>query len=342
MAKSINRKSGFIPCPKFLSAITGVFLFTGIISHGLAQAPLMDDLGYKGGSIKAIKKIPGAIHFVAVGDWGRNGENYQKEVAAGMGKAAHDLSADFIVATGDNFYPSGVQSTQDYHWISSFETIYTAQSLYEEWYPVLGNHDYGSNPDAQIAYSQISSRWKMPSRYYAKNFTLKDTNASVLMLFIDTDPIEKEMRVTPYDGVKYVQGAVAKQKQWIEEQLAQSKAQWKIVVGHHPIYTGGWRKGSKDVLNMKQFLEPIFEKYGVNLYLSGHEHHLEYTKPATKTHHVISGAGSEARPSEINANGGVFAESTQGFITFSINKNEIFMQFINYKDEIIFSHSIRK
>ena len=133
---------------------------------------------------------------------------------------------------------------------------------------------------------------------------------------------------------------MAKQKQWIEEQLAQSKAHWKIVVGHHPIYTGGWRKDSKDVVNMKQFLEPIFEKYGVDVYLSGHEHHLEYTKPEKKTHHVISGAGSEARPSEKNINGGVFAASTQGFVTFSVNKSEILMQFIDYKDEIIFSQSI--
>jgi len=92
------------------------FFLTFAIS---AQAPLVENLGYKGGSIKGIKKIPNATHFIAMGDWGRNGENYQKEVADGMGKAAHDLDASFVVATGDNFYPYGIARTRDYQWISS-------------------------------------------------------------------------------------------------------------------------------------------------------------------------------------------------------------------------------
>lgn len=317
--------------------------FILLAAKSFSQAPLVENLGYKGGSIKGIKKISPAIHFIAMGDWGRNGENYQKEVAAGMGKAAHDLDAGFIVATGDNFYPYGVQSTRDYHWISSFEQIYTAQSLHVKWYPVLGNHDYASNPDAEVEYSAISSRWSMPSRYYSKSFNMNDTSASLLMLFIDTDPIEKEMRGQKYDSVKYPEGAVAKQKQWIEETLASSNAKWKIVVGHHPAYTGGWRNQSKDVANIKTFLEPLFDKYGVDVYLAGHEHHLEHTKPAGhKTHHIISGAASEARPTKLHPNGGTFAAATQGFATFSVSKDQVLVQFIEYTDKILHETIIRK
>lgn len=311
-----------------------------VYTHG--QAPLVDDLGYKGGSIKGIKKLPGALHFLVIGDWGRNGENYQQEVANGMGKAAHDLDADFIIATGDNFYPYGVASTQDYHWISSFETIYRAQSLHVRWYPVLGNHDYGSNPDAQVEYSKLSSRWSMPSRYYSKTFRERDTSQSVLIVFLDTDPIEKELRGNPYDSLKYRPGYVAEQKKWLEEQLASSKAKWKIVVGHHPLYTGGWRKDSKDVANMKAFLEPIFTKYKVDVYIAGHEHHLEHVKPAGPTHHIISGAGSEARPVKLHPNGGKFAVGTQGFACFSVTAKEILVQFIDYKDQIIHTVSLPK
>ena len=113
----------------------------------------MNDGSYRGGSIKGIKKLDRSLNFLVIGDWGRNGENYQKEVAVAMGQAGHDLGAQFIIATGDNFYPYGVQSVFDYHWISSFETIYRAQSLHVKWYPVLGNHDYISNPDAEVEYS---------------------------------------------------------------------------------------------------------------------------------------------------------------------------------------------
>jgi tartrate-resistant acid phosphatase type 5 len=307
-----------------------------------AQAPLVADFGYKGGSIAGLKKLEKALHFIAMGDWGRNGENYQKEVAAGMGKAAHDLDASFVVATGDNFYPYGVASTQDYHWISSFESIYRAQSLHVKWYPVLGNHDYASNPDAQVAYTTVSSRWTLPARYHAKTFDAADTANSVLMVFLDTDPIEKELRGHEHDALKYPAGGVDKQRAWLVQQLANSKAKWKIVVGHHPLYTGGWRKNSPDVANLKGFLQPIFEQYGVDVYLCGHEHHLEYTKPAGKTHYIISGAASEARPTALHPEGGVFAADTQGFATFSVSSRQILVQFIDYKDQILHTAYITK
>lgn len=305
-----------------------------------SQAPLVEDLGYRGGSIPGIKKPANALHFIAMGDWGRNGENYQKEVAAGMGRAAHDLGASFVVATGDNFYPYGVASTQDYHWISSFETIYTAQSLHVKWYPVLGNHDYASNPDAEVAYSKISSRWTMPSRYYSRTFTIgADT---LLMAFIDTDPIEKEMRGAPNDSIKYPAGAVSVQRQWLENLLAASKARWKIVVGHHPLYTGGWRKDSRDTKNMKDFLEPIFTKYKVDIYIAGHEHHLEHIKPGGPTHYVISGAASEARPVSVYPGIGMFAAAVQGFATFSVTHDQVLIQFIDHKDKIVHETIITK
>jgi tartrate-resistant acid phosphatase type 5 len=298
-----------------------------------SQAPLVADLGYSGGSIPGIKKPANAIHFIAMGDWGRNGENYQKEVAAGMGKAAHDLGASFVVATGDNFYPYGVASTQDYHWTSSFESIYRAQSLHVKWYPVLGNHDYASNPDAQVEYSKISSRWSLPSRYYSNISTWgADT---LLMVYLDTDPIEKELRGAPYDSVKYRPGAVAAQRAWLEKTLAGSNARWKIVVGHHPLYTGGWRKESADTKNMKNYLEPVFKKYKVDVYLCGHEHHLEYIKPDGATHYIISGAASEARPVSLYPGIGKFAAGVQGFATFSVTHDSILVQFIDYTDKII-------
>lgn len=320
-----------------------LFFFLIVIKYTAAQTPLVENLGYKGGSIKGIKKINNAIHFIAMGDWGRNGENYQKEVASGMGKAAHDLDASFVVATGDNFYPYGVASTRDHHWISSFENIYTAQSLHVKWYPVLGNHDYASNPDAEVEYSAISSRWSMPSRHYMKSFNMNDTSRSLLMIFIDSDPIEKELRGQKYDLVKYPEGGVEKQKKWIEETLASSNAKWKIIVGHHPLYTGGWRKDSKDVQNIRNFLEPILDKYGVDVYLAGHEHHLEHTKPAGhKTHHIISGAASEARPAQIHPDGGKFSAATQGFAVFSVAKDQILIQFIDYTDKILHESVIHK
>jgi tartrate-resistant acid phosphatase type 5 len=324
---------------RFVIALASLFS-TQIIA---AQAPLVEDLGYRGGSIPGIKKTAKAINFLVIGDWGRNGENYQKEVAAGMGKAAHDLHADFIIATGDNFYPYGVASTADHHWISSYENIYTAQSLHVKWYPVLGNHDYATNPDAQVAYSKISSRWDMPARYYSKQFYINgDTAQSLLIAFIDTDPFEKKMRGQANDSLRYPVGATEAQQAWLEKLLSSSKAKWKMVVGHHPLYTGGWRINSPDTKNMRALLEPVFKKYQVDAYICGHEHHLEYSRPAGATHYILSGAGSEARPARINPEGGQFVSTEQGFAALSVTASKIVLQFINHRHKVVYETTIEK
>jgi tartrate-resistant acid phosphatase type 5 len=130
-----------------------------------------------------------ALHFMAIGDWGRNGEYDQTEVAKQMGKWAHDNRNDFVISVGDNFYPKGVVSEHDPLWNFSFENIYTAHSLQCDWFPVLGNHDYHADPNAQIRYSQVSRRWNMPALYYTKEVVIdKATGDKALFVMIDTDP----------------------------------------------------------------------------------------------------------------------------------------------------------
>ena len=52
-----------------------------------------------------------ALRFIVFGDWGRNGEDNQREVAGEMGIVAKKFKPEFIVSTGDNIYPNGVRST---------------------------------------------------------------------------------------------------------------------------------------------------------------------------------------------------------------------------------------
>ena len=126
----------------FLSAI----LFLAGCSLLQAQVYINDRLAGK--SPDTLVKNLTALNFIAIGDWGRNGADHQKEVAVQMGKTASDVRAQFIIAAGDNFYPSGVISEFDPLFKYSFEDIYTAFSLQWDWYVVLGNHDYKSNPEA--------------------------------------------------------------------------------------------------------------------------------------------------------------------------------------------------
>ena len=58
----------------------------------------------------SVKKYPNALNFVVMGDWGRFGEDHQIPVAKQMGITAKEINRDFIISTGDNFYPVGVAS----------------------------------------------------------------------------------------------------------------------------------------------------------------------------------------------------------------------------------------
>jgi tartrate-resistant acid phosphatase type 5 len=274
------------------------------------------------------------LHFLAIGDWGRNGEYLQLEVAKQMGQWAAAHPNNFVISVGDNFYPKGVVSEHDPLLNFSFENIYTAHSLQCDWYPVLGNHDYGSEPDAQIRYSKVSRRWNMPARYYAKEVGLGTGNDKVLFVFIDTQPIVYQMK----------EQEPGKQIEWLRQTLKQASAdvKWKVVVGHHPHYTVGPRIKNYDTLAIRKALAPVFEEHKVDIYLAGHDHSLQHLKPEGYTNLFISGAGSELTP----VTGGVaysrFEASENGYMYFSVNAKQFNMKAINYKGSVLYETTLTK
>lgn len=320
------------------------FLFFLLVYSVTLVAQKTDD-GYRGGHIKGIEKLKDALNFIAFGDWGRNGEYFQTAVAKQMSAAAYDMDTDFFIVTGDNFYPNGVQSIHDEQWTYSFGNIYNHYTLQSDWYVVLGNHDYRGSPEAQIEYSKISRRWHMPARYYTKTFSIDDdTTQQVLFLMIDTNPfIKKYHHEDNYKEGVSTQDTTA-QKQWLEAQLqnASPNIKWKIVVGHHPPYTGGKRINDASTTDIRDSFKSLFDKYGVDFYICGHEHSLQYIKPEGTTHYLISGAGSEATVAGLYPNIGKFAAGIGGFMTFSMTNKAVLLQIIDYKGNILYKTTIEK
>ncbi|MRX77320.1 acid phosphatase [Pedobacter petrophilus] len=293
---------------------------------------------------KTLTKEPTALNFIAMGDWGRNGADHQKQVAKQMGLTASEVKAQFIISTGDNFYPSGVISDHDPLFKYSFEDIYTDFSLQWDWYSVLGNHDYKSNPDAQVAYSKISRRWKMPARYFAKKFPINgDLNNQVLIAFIDTNPLIPEFYKNAEYGPNVKGQDTTAQKKWLAKTLGDKDVtiKWKIVVGHHPMFTGGSRTDGYDTKAIRGSLKSVLDQYGVDVYLTGHEHSLQYIKPEGKTHHFISGAASEKTPVKLIPDAQMVA-SEYGFMLFSVSNNQLRVQVLNDEGYIIYSTLIKK
>lgn len=182
----------------------------------------------------------GGLDFLLVGDWGRRGQRDQLDVAAQMGVAAAALRVPFVVSLGDNFYDYGVTSTGDPQWKESFEDVYAAPSLQVPWNVILGNHDYCGNCQAQIDYSGLSPRWRMPSRYYSRTESIPG-GKSILMVYADTSPFVASYAKHGLIGPNVRSQDTAAQLQWIDRTLGTSTADWKVVLGHHPIYSGGTR-----------------------------------------------------------------------------------------------------
>ncbi|PRD46720.1 metallophosphoesterase [Sphingobacterium haloxyli] len=283
--------------------------------------------GYKGNNIPDLTYLEDSYSFLVLGDFGRVGDYFQQDVARELGHATIVLDAEFIVSVGDNFYPNGVASTTDYHWISSFESVYKDPSLYRDWYVALGNHDYRGNVQAQIDYANVSRRWNMPARYYSKTFEIND-NEKMLLIVMDTNPYIESYHENPekYNGV--AEQDTAKQTKWLVEQLKTDDPQikWKIVVGHHPLYSGGKRKDSDDTKLFEKRFADLFDEHQVDAYICGHEHDLQIIKPKGRfTTQFLSGAASEVRETG-RREGTIFSAAEPGFMTFSIQGSKMLVQ----------------
>lgn len=282
----------------------------------LTAAPVMAQAKKPVRTVANLTEVENALRFLVVGDWGRHGQNGQAAVAKQMGLAARRLDPEFIISTGDNFYPQGVASVQDPWWRVSFEDVYTDHALGVEWWSVLGNHDYQGSVQAQLDYSTVSRRWRMPARYYAREW-MTDDSTRVLIAFIDTSPYIAEYRLEPEKYHTADQDSVA-QTRWLDSTLAASTAPWKLVIGHHHIYSGGKREPQPE---LERNIVPLLRKHGVQAYFNGHEHDLQHiVRPGSPVHYFVSGAGSETRPTG-PTEGTRYAEAVSGFMSAVITKD---------------------
>lgn len=149
------------------------------------------------GVVQAVKltsdELSSSIRLLQLGDWGGT-ENppyntpSQRDTAAGMGVIGDEISVQYVLALGDNFYHSGVGDTcTDPRFEETWNSVYTASSLMVPWLVNAGNHDHNGNVTSQIAYTQISDRWIFPSLYHKRTLYSDDRSLSVDIILIDTD-----------------------------------------------------------------------------------------------------------------------------------------------------------
>lgn len=151
--------------------------------------------------------------------------------------------------------------------------------------------------------------------------------------YIDTTPMyySRESLLSEFmSNFSNSESTVRAQLEQLEAELSESDAEWKLVIGHHPLFsTGEHYEGEPECLQrMQQQLMPIFSKYKIPTYFCGHEHSLEHAHVAG-THYFVSGAGSRVREITAHARENRFAIGRQGFMAVAIEKDEMFVYVID-------------
>ena len=280
------------------------------------------------------KHFPDSLNFLVISDFGGQGGKVQRDVAYQLGQIAQVEKSKFIITGGDNYHQNGIPSARDPRWKSEYEDIYSSSSLMIPWYASLGNHDYVGNAQAEIEYSLISKRWNMPNRYYAHTEKINDTT-DILFVHLDTSPFITDYRNN--DSIYHVlEQDIHKQIHWIDSVLASSHALWKIVVGHHPIYSSVGNHG-----NTKELIDdvlPLLQKYGVRIYLCGHEHFLQYLVHAN-INFFVCGGGSVSRPVS-DREDVKFGVGSPGFLSMTITPDSATAVYFDDKGKNLYSTTI--
>ncbi len=289
---------------------------------------------------QALAELEGHFTFLIASDLGRNGYYDQKPIAEMMGEVTAITESEFVAALGDVHHFMGVRSIQDPLWETNFEWIYKHPELMIPWHPVLGNHEYRGTTKAVLDYSAVSRRWEMPARYYALVCPVSDS-VEALLLFIDTAPLIDKYRD---DSAGYRDAgtqSMERQLAWIDSTLGASKAKWKIVMGHHPIYTGT-TKIESERRDLQKRLQPLLDKYGVDVSVGGHIHNFQHVQvQGSSVDYFVNSSASQTRQ-VVPIEGTLFGSPDPGFTLCTVKETELIITFVNKEGEIIYQHKRRK
>ena len=164
-------------------------------------------------------------------------------------------NASFVIHAGDL-----VDSAhKDNEWAQWFKA---GGFIHSQWtaIPVVGNHEFqrfdgyeGSLP------RRLSIQWRpqftlpvednLDSRLHETVYTVEYQD--ILILVLNST------------------GHLEKQTEYIKQKLSNTDAKWKIVTNHHSVFSPA---EGRDFKYARKVWKPLFEKYGVDLVLNGHDH----------------------------------------------------------------------
>jgi hypothetical protein len=293
------RQSGF----KILAALLGI-VFIGLMfwfSQG-DSSPRNVEKSVSTATLRTSGAMPSTHRFVALGDWGA-GTPFQKDIAAQLFALYQKAPYDTVLMLGDNIYPKGDVNTSGKAYFTDMYAPLIERGV--QFIVALGNHDIaGGFQDDQVRF------FKMPGYYYSV------CKGPFEFFVINTNDFANN----------------AIQQRWLDRALASSKAEWKIVMGHHPIYSSGLHGDNKGLIKT---LEPILVRHSVPLYLAGHDHNYERFALIKGVQHLVSGGGGAYLRGFLNtAPSSLVRQKIHHFLSFTLEGDTLKMQAIDKTGQV--------
>jgi hypothetical protein len=250
----------------------------------------------------------GSVRFAVIGDTG-SGSSKQRDVGNMMVQYRVLFPFEFVLMMGDNMY--GGEAPKDFE--KKFSEPYKVLLDNKvKFYATLGNHDL----PLQVNYVNFNMNGKEYYRFKKGNVAFYSLNSNYM------DP---------------------KQVKWLESELAKDTSDWKICFFHHPPYSSAKKHGSDDQL--REVVEPIFIKYGVNVVLTGHDHVYERIKPQKGIYYFVSGAGGKLRSGDVKDSSPLTERSydrDMHFMLFEVAGDQLYFQAISRTGDTVDSGLITR
>jgi calcineurin-like phosphoesterase family protein len=239
------------------------------------------------------------VRFVVFGDSGGDSRGLLRPT---MDRVPFDL----MLHVGDIAYSDGSLANFEAKFFDTYSTLLEHVPIF----PASGNHEYAT---AAAAYRQV--------------FALPENGAP--------DGLE---RWFSYDwgDIHFValdtELVAAPQAAWLERDLTNNVLPWKVVYMHRPPYSSGSHGSS---LGVREAFSPLFERFGVQLVLSGHDHDYERTKLIGGVTYIVTGGGGYSVRNVGSSEFTVYSQAVFHLVQAEVREDELLLRAIGASGEVI-------
>jgi hypothetical protein len=246
-----------------------------------------------------------SLRFAVIGDFGVGMKKIsrtkrQLQIARALRHAVDTAGVSLVLTTGDNIYagarllgiPIGATGDEDDDWFFTYFQPYRYIINRIPVYPSIGNHDSSETEDCDDR-AEVEDNFYIRERIIGEEaagrasfgpglFYVLRYGANVEFVCIDTS---KESFFRHHRLFEF-----PKHWEFVEQSFPAGSGNrlWRIPFGHHPPYSAGPRHYNTPEMAR---LIPLFQRAGVRVMFSGHEHNFQHSRAGGIDYFVTGAAG---------------------------------------------------